>query len=190
MSEIAERILAALNEVHNTYEEPDADQRTAAYWWGRKDESVAWALCSCKLAAAHPVAQSLYLAHVADDISKFRQIKEWSYIAAAELAVVRRGPRNRKIVEDYAPYWAHQAARDGVALALWPEIPECIPGIGTRCALLGASKQAYQRIRDGVRSEARSLIEQFRDDLQGCLHGAVSRDFEERFARAISGMAA
>lgn len=182
MTTVAEAI-AALAQVHQVYEAPDADQRTAAYWWGKQDESVAWWLSLCKRVAADPIAQSLYLASVAEDLSHKRDVKDWAYRIAAEIAITPRygSQRNQPAVASYHPRWGRQAARDGVALALWPHLAEYVPGRNARAAELGCRDHAYQYIRDGVRARAIELVTMFRDDMEQCRSGRYRRDFMERW---------
>lgn len=178
----AAEVVAALKAVHEQNTPPDADQRTAAYWWGKPDESVAWWLCLCRRVAPDPVSQSLYIAHVAEDLSHKRDIKDWAYRVAAECAVDKRhGVRVRAAVESYRPEWGHVAARDGLALALWPHLADGVPGINRRTMELKCGGQAYQRIRDGVRDRAKELIAVFRSDMDQCLKSRYRRDFIERW---------
>lgn len=182
----SQAILLLLAGTHEGSLEPDCDQRTAAYWWGRPDDSVAWWLSMCKRVAADPISQSLYIAQVAEDLSHKRDIKDWAYRTAAELAITRRcrSQRNQPAVASYHPRWGRQAARDGVALALWPHLAEYVPGRNTRAAALGCRDHAYQYIRDGVRARAVELITMFRDDMEQCRVGHFRRDFTERWSAA------
>lgn len=180
----AAEIVAMLKTVHEQREDPDADQRTAAYWWGKPDDSVAWWLATCRMIAPHPIAQSLYLAHVAEDMSQRRALKDWAYEAAAKFASGKgAGPRRRAVVESYRTDWGHQAARDGVFMALWGDL-EDVPGITFRCGQFGCGKQAYQRVRDDVQGQAKDLIAGFRADMEVCRTGKYNRWFTERWERA------
>jgi hypothetical protein len=170
-------ILSALAEVH-TAEPPDIDQRTAAWWWGAQDEQIAWALCMCHTAAADPMAQSLYIAHVAEDLSRAREIKTWAYDVAQEIA--DEPHRHRKAVESYRLSWGHQAARDGVALALWPHLAECVYGYSQQARRLRCEPRAYLAIREGVLSRVRDTIAAFKYDLDSVAKSSYSRDFIER----------
>lgn len=184
---LKEKIIALIGALPKRAEidaDPDADQRTAAYWWGKPDDSVAWWLATCRMIAPHPIAQSLYIAHVAEDMSQRRAIKDWAYEAAAKFASGKgTGPRRRAVVESYRTDWGYQAARDGVFMALWGDL-EDVPGITSRCELFGCGKQAYQRVRDDVQGQAKDLIAAFRADMEVCRTGKYNRWFAERWERA------
>lgn len=184
---LKEKIIALIRALPKRAEidpEPDADQRTAAYWWGRPDDSVAWWLATCRMIAPHPIAQSLYLAHVAEDMSQRRAIKDWAYSVAAQFAGAKgSGQRRRSMVESYRLDWGHQAARDGVFLALWGDI-EDVPGITFRCDQFGCGKQAYQRVRDEITSQTRDMIAAFRSDMEQCRTGQRNRWFTQRWEEA------
>jgi len=184
---LKEKILALLRSLPKGAEidpDPDADQRTAAYWWGKQDDSVAWWLATCRMIASDPIAQSLYLAHVAEDMSQRRAIKDWSYAAAAKFAGAKgSGQRRRSVVESYRLDWGHQAARDGVFMALWGDL-EDVPGITYRCETFGCGKQAYQRVRDEIASQARDIIASFRADMEACRTGQHNRWFTQRWEDA------
>lgn len=186
-ADLADRVVAAIKALagtHEVYEEPDCDQRVAAYWWGRPDDSVAWWLSICGRIADDPVAQSLYLARVAEDMSQRRVIKDWAYRAAAKFAGAKgSGQRRRSMVESYRLDWGHQAARDGVFMALWGDL-EDVPGIVSRCERFGCGKQAYQRVRDEVCSQAKDLIASFRGDMEQCRTGQYNRHFRARWEDA------
>lgn len=176
--------VAALAGLYQGRDEPDAAQRTAAYWWGSQDEDVGWWLGLCKLVNS-PIAQSLYIAHVAEDVRHARGLKDWAYRAAVEYAGSRgSGQRKRSIVEAYRTGWGHQAARDGLFLALWPHLREDVPGIGKRCEAFGCGKQAYQRVRDEVMRQAGDLITGFGMDMEQCRRDRFSRDFRDRWELA------
>ena len=180
----AAQTVAALAGLYSAPETPDATQRTAAYWWGAQDEEVPWWLGLCKLVNS-AIAQSLYIAHAADDARQARGMKEWAYGVAAEYAVSRGGGvRRRAVVEAYSPAWGHQASRDGLAAALWPQLADEIPGRDKRCAELGVGHQAYQRIRDEVNRQASDLIVGFGMDMEQCRTDRFSRDFIGRWELA------
>jgi hypothetical protein len=161
---------------------PDVDQRVAGYWWGKPDDAVGWWLSLCSRVALHPIAQDLYLAHVADDTRHNRAIKDWAYEFAATAAVTpRAGQRKRRAVESYRLDWGRQAARDGVALALWPHLRECVAGINQQARRFGCRNDAYQYIREQVEGEAKSLIASFRSDMGMCYDNRFSRDFVSRW---------
>lgn len=181
----AAELVAQLAGLYARTERPDADQRTAAFWWGARDDEVAWALAICRMVAPDPIAQKLYIAHAAQDIRHARDIKDWGYRVAVEFAgSVGSGQRKRSQVEGYRPDWGQQAARDGLALALWPHLRDDIPGIGKRCEMFKCGKQAFQRVRDEVQRQACDLIAGFRLDMQETLDERFSRDFMRRWELA------
>ena len=180
----AAQTVAALSGLYERADEPDAAQRTCAYWWGAQDEDVAWWLALCKTVNS-PIAQSLYIAHVTEDVRHARGLKDWAYRVAVEYAGSRgSGQRKRSIVEAYRTDWGHQAARDGLAMALWPHLKDDVPGIGKRCEQFGVGKQAYQRIRDEVMRQAGDLITGFAMDMEQCRRDRFSRDFRDRWETA------
>ena len=127
----AAQTVASLAGLYQREVEPDAKQRTAGYWWGSQDEDVGWWLSLCRMVNPDP-AQALYIAHVAEDWRIARGLKEWAYRVAVEFAGSRgSGQRRRAQVEAYRTDWGHQAARDGLAMALWPELSGDVPGIGS-----------------------------------------------------------
>lgn len=178
-------LVAQLAGLYAAKERPDADQRTAAYWWGAQDDEVAWALAICKTVAPEPIAQRLYIAHVAEDARHARDLKDWGYRVAVEYAGSRgSGQRRRSQVEGYRTDWGHQAARDGLAIALWPHMRDDVPGIGKRCDAFGCGKQGYQRVRDEVQRQAGDLLTGFRLDMNETLDGRFSHDFRNRWEAA------
>jgi hypothetical protein len=177
----AAQTVAALAGMFEREAEPDAAQRTAAYWWGVQDDDVAWWLGLCKL-VNEPIAQSLYLAAVTEDTRQSRGLKEWGYRVAVDYAgSLGSGQRRRSLVEAYRPDWGHQAARDGLYMALWPHLRDDVPGIGKRCDQFGCGKQAYQRVRDEVSRQASDLIVGFSVDMEQCRTNRLSRDFIARW---------
>lgn len=177
----AAKTIASLAGLYVQQEAPDAAQRTAAYWWGSQDEDVGWWLALCRKVNPDP-SQRLYIAAVAEDWREAHRLKAWAYTVAVEYAgSVGSGQRRRSLVESYSPVWGHQAARDGLAMALWPELSGIVPGIGKRCEALGCGKQGYQRVRDEVMRTAGDLITGFAMDMEQCRKDRFSRDFRDRW---------
>lgn len=177
----AAKTVATLAGLYAKHETPDAAQRAAAYWWGAPDEDAGWWLGLCRMVNPDP-AQRLYIAHVAEDWRVAHKLKPWAYRVAVEYAgSVGSGQRKRSRVESYDPAWGHQAARDGLAMALWPELAGQVPGIGKRCEALGRGKQGYQRVRDEVMRQAGDLITGFSMDMEQCRQDRFSRDFRDRW---------
>jgi hypothetical protein len=175
-------VLQKLREVHED-SEPDIDQRIASYWGGKPDEDAAWWMGMARMVASEPVAGDLYLAHVSEDTAHFRRIKDWAYRVAVEFVGSKgSGQRKRSMVESYRVDWGHQAARDGVAIALWG--PDGVPGIVARAESFKCGKQAYQRVRDAVQNRTTDLIGEFRFWLR-CSKGEIhSHDFIDRWEAA------
>lgn len=166
---------------------PDIDQRVAAYWWGKPDPQVAWWLSLCRLVSMDKMAQSLYLAHVAEDLSQQRRIKDWAYTKAAEFVGAKgSGKRRRSLVESYRLDWGHQAARDGLAFALWGDIMD-VPGPSGRAEHFHCGRQAYVRVREEMERETRDQVAAFRSDMEMCMTGEFSRDFIDRWEVATGG---
>jgi hypothetical protein len=177
----AAQTVALLAGLYQRQDEPDAAQRTGAFWWGAQDEEVAWWLALCKMVNPAP-AQTLYIASVAEDMRAARALKPWAYRVAVEYAGSRgSGQRARSVVEAYRTDWGHQAARDGLAMALWPHLRDEVPGIGKRCEAFGVGKQAFQRVRDEVSRLAGDLITGFGMDMEQCRRNRFSRDFIARW---------
>lgn len=164
---------------------PDTDQRVASFWWGQPDEPVSWALSLAHTVSPDPIARHLYIAHVAEDTRHNRAIKDWGYRQAVEFVGARgSGQRRRSMVESYRPEWGQQAARDGLALAMWGHLRDCVPGIGKRAEALSCGKQAYQRVRDEVQRQTCDLIAGFRLDVTEILDERFSADFRNRWELA------
>jgi len=165
-----------LDDVHD-----NVAKRVASFWWGSRDEEVAWSLALCNT-VNEPIAQHLYLMHATEDARRARTAKEWAYMAAVDYAGGKgTGQRRRSLVEAYRPDWGHQAARDGLAMALWPHLREGVPGIGKRAEAYHCGKQGYQRVRDEVQRQACDLIAGFRLDMVESLGERFSRDFMARW---------
>lgn len=157
---------------------PEIDTRVAAFMAGTFDEEVAWWLGMANMVASDPVAQSVYLAHVCDAdthneylasqagaVQRYAAIKPWAYRVAVEFAGSKGSKqRRRSMVESYRPEWAHQCARDGVAIALWG--PAGVPGIAARASSLKCGTQAFQRVRDAVQNRTTDLIGDYRTGLR------------------------
>ena len=177
----AAQTVGMLAGMYEQRDEPDAVQRTAAYWWGAADVDVGWWLSLCKMVNPEP-AQHLYIAHVAEDWRVAHKLKEWAYMAAVEFSgSLGSGQRKRSQVEAYRTDWGHQAARDGLAMALWPELSGDVPGIVRRCERFACGKQGFQRVRDEVMRQAGDLITGFAMDMEQCRRNKFSRDFINRW---------
>lgn len=157
-------------------------KRVAAFWWGTPDQELVWALALARTVSSEPIADKLYLTHATEDLRYMREVKEWGYsVAVAFVGSKGSGQRRRSLVESYRPDWGHVAARDGMAMALWPELGKDVPGLGKRCEAFGCGKQAYQRVRDEVMRQTGDVIAGFRLDLAEALDERYSHDFRNRW---------
>lgn len=180
-AQTVKKLIATLVGTHEPRDPPDADQRTAAYWWGTPDEALRFSLGSADLMARDPIAGTLYLAKAAEDKTQFQRIKAWGYGVAAEYATGRTaGPRNRVRVEGYRAEWGRVAARDGLARALWPEMVDEMPGRDARCAVLKVGHDPFKRVRDEVENRAKRVIDEYRLDLENLLVDRVTPDMQHR----------
>lgn len=162
--------------------------RVASWWWGSPDEAIQDALTTAKLIAHEPINEAIYLARIADDTSKFRALKEWSYRVAVEFAGAKGSQqRRRSMVEGYRVDWGHQAARDGMARALWPRWLNDIPGRNIQCQRFGVGHQAYQRVRDEVEARTLEGFVNFMFDLACLVEGRWTRDMIARWEAVTGG---
>jgi hypothetical protein len=174
------------------HEQPDLHdeigKRVAAWWWGAPGDDVAGHLSSATLIAPHPIAHAIYMARVADDVSRFREMKEWAYDTALDFVGAKgSGQRKRSLVESFRPDWGRQAARDGLASALWPWRTDEIPGIGKRSEQFKCGKQAYQRVRDEVYGRALELYVGYMHDLSRAWQHTWTRDMIGRWESVTGG---
>lgn len=166
--------------VRELIDPPDIDQRVASFMGGTHDEDVAWWLGMANMVASDAAGQALYLAHVADECSKFRQIKDWAYRVAVEFVGSKGGKqRQRSMVESYRVDWGQAAARDGVAIAMWGA--DGVPGIVARAEQYKCGKQAYQRVRNAVQNRATDLIGDYRVSLRWAKGEIHSGDHVDRW---------
>ena len=171
------------------HEEPDTHdavaKRVAAWWGGSPDDEIAGHLSTARLIARHPVNEMIYFARVADDNSRFRSLKEWAYRTAVEYAGAKGSQqRRRSLIESYRTDWGHQAARDGMARALWPWLIDDMPGRNVQADRYGVGHQPYQRVRDEVQSRTLDAFIAYMFDL-GCLvEGRWTRDMIGRWEAA------
>lgn len=159
---------------------PDIDQIMASFCHAPLgDDRAAW-LQQAGMVSSDKIAGDLYLAQVAEADRKWRAIKDWGYLQAVEFVGSRgSGQRKRSQVESYRVDWGHQAARDGLAIAIFGA--EGVPGIAVRAEAFKCGKQAYQRVRDHVGQRAAELITEFRHFLDMARTGRYSREFTERW---------
>ena len=164
-------------------------KRVAAWWYGANDPELVWALGLARVVSTEPLADKFYLTHAVEDVRYMRALKEWGYSAAVQFVGSRgSGQRRRSLVESYRPDWGHVAARDGMAMALWPHLGDGVPGLGKRSESFGCGKQAYQRVRDEVMRQTGDVIAGFRLDLAEALDERYSHDFRNRWEQ-VTGRA-
>ncbi|MUV13569.1 hypothetical protein [Noviluteimonas gilva] len=194
MGKEVEKIIADLRAVYRNKADdgPDFDARAGAWWWGQTDDEFAYAVGSADLVSSDPVAKHLYLFSRAGDLAGAQAIASvisWCHGTAAEAASTAGGPRGRpQVVLDRESRWWRQAGQDGAALAMWGEASwwgdafrEAIPGINKRCAKYRCGSQAYGRVREYVEREAKSLIDNFKHDLESVLVGRYDPGFRARW---------
>lgn len=157
-------------------------KRVASFWWGTTDQELVWALGLARTVASDPIADKMYLTHATEDLRYMREVKEWGYRVAVDYAGSKgSGQRRRSLVEAYRADWGHVAARDGMAMALWPDMRNDVPGIVKRCETFYCGKQGYQRVRDEVMRQTGDVIAGFRLDLAEALEERHSADFRHRW---------
>jgi hypothetical protein len=133
-----------------------------------------------------PIATDLFLAKASQADRKWRQIKDWGYLKAVEYVGARKSEqRKRSMVESYRLDWGHQAARDGLAIALWGRVG--VPGSRERALSFKCGQQAYRRVRDEVECLATGQLTKASHFLEMCA-GIVpySNEFNYRM-RLLSG---
>lgn len=177
--------MTKLNDLRELYEAtgPDIDQIMASFCNAPiGDDRASW-LQQAGMVSSEKIAGDLYLARVAETDRMWRVIKEWGYLTAVEFVGSRgSGQRKRSMVESYRVDWGHQAARDGLAIAIFDA--DGVPGIAARAEQFKCGKQAYQRVRDHVGLKAADLITEFRHFLDMARTGRYSHEFIERWETA------
>lgn len=132
-------------------------------------EEFGWRVANARDIPDGPAAEALFDLHVMGRTARFdrnaRKVKDWGYIAAARFVASRRGTARFK---GYELPWGHQAARDGLWRAMWPEMAS--PGREARAKQFGITERPYVRVREHVRCEAEYLLLEFESVLSQ-LHG-------------------
>ena len=98
----------------------------------------------------------------ANYVRNARIVKDWAYVTADEFVASRRGSAR---FYAYTLAWGHQAARDGLFRAIWPELKT--PGREARSEQYGCSERQFVRVREHVLDEARNLLGEFEARLHG-----------------------
>lgn len=140
----------------------------AAWASGRSSEAFGFAAGRAQTVAGQ-VASDLYELYVMETLSSewreaTRRVKDWGYITAADFVSSRRGPQKFR---GYSLAWGHQAARDGLAEALWPHVRGT--GLAIRAIQFGVGERPYQRVRDHVTYEAKRLISLYESELSAAI---------------------
>lgn len=113
------------------------------------------------------IATDLFLSKASWADRKWPAIKEWGYLKAVEFVGSRKSEqRRRSLVESYRVDWGHQAARDGLAIAMWGRNE--IPGSRERALSFKCGQQAYRRVRDEVGTQATDLMTEAAHFLEMC----------------------
>lgn len=143
------------------------------------DDRAGW-LQMAGIVSSDKMAGDLYLASVAWADRRWREIKDWGYLKAVEYVGARKSPqRKRSMVESYRLDWGHQAARDGLAIALWGK--SHVPGSRERALHFKCGQQAYRRVRDEVGGKASELIAEFRHFVNMARTQQFSHEFIDRW---------
>lgn len=181
----AEAILQKLRDIYAPEDEHPIHRRVGAFFWGARDEEVAFLMGLCRMAADEPIAQLLYYWHCGEDMCggppASSKVSAWACGVAAEFAMTR-GRRGRKRLDSYRLDWGRQAAHDGVCLALFGDrVRDLMPGVNKRAERFKCRNEAYQRVRDHVQGEAKALVDDFRCDMERAADGKFSPDFRGRY---------
>lgn len=182
MSQLA--ALAAIDGTHELGQPPDIYQVFADFCTAPLGDVRASWLLGAGLVSSDKIATDMFLAKSADVRLKWRDIKDWGYLKAVEFVGARKSEqRKRSLVESYRIDWGHQAARDGLATAIYGEEAD-IPGIRARSLQFHCGQQAYQRVRDEVGSKANDLINEAAHWLEMCRSGKFSPEYKDRWELA------
>lgn len=128
---------------------------------GEAADRIGYAVAYAKSQCSDRIAEPLYTLYAVgasgvEASAHIRATKDWAYKEAASYA--SRG-RQR-----YRLDWGHQAARDGLCLALWPDDIRLfaeLPSNEQRAKQFGVGLGKYQRLRRHIQSEATKLIGEF-----------------------------
>lgn len=125
------------------------------------------------------LATDLFLTKASWADRAWPRIKEWGYLKAVEYVGARKSvQRGRSVVESYRVDWGHQAARDGLAIALWGACG--VPGSRERALHFKCGQQAYRRVRDEVGGLATDLLTEVEHYMEMC---AGLRPYSGEFIR-------
>jgi hypothetical protein len=145
-----------------------AKQIYVAWASGRSSEVVGGGAGIAKTKAGE-AASDLYELHCmetgsSDWAAATRRVKDWAYTIAAEFVSSRRGPA---MFRGYRLDWGRQAARDGLAAALWGHVRGT--GLAIRAIQFDIGERPYQRIRDHITDEAKRLLNAYETELSAAI---------------------
>jgi hypothetical protein len=130
-----------------------------------------------------PLATAMFLTKASWADRAWPQIKEWGYLKAVEYVGARKSEqRKRSLVESYRTDWGHQAARDGLAIALWGRWS--VPGSRERALSFKCGQQAYRRVRDEVGTQATDVLTEAAHFMEMCAGLRPPSDEYQRRLRA------
>jgi len=168
----------------------DLDQRYARF--AREplsDDEILWLSLASRVMPANSIADKLFLTSRSGCDCYLSDIAAWGDMVADGIAKAlyraKTGKRRRTYVEGYDARWGRQAARDGLAMAMFG--PRDIPGVVARADQFGCGKQAYQRVRDFVGGAAAVCMEEYRWALLWAMGRIRDRMFDARLD-GLNGM--
>lgn len=201
----AAQTVASLAGTHEVGEPPDIYTIFADFGREPLGDTRAWWLGMAQIVCSDPLATDMFLAKAAGVMDRDRDFKEWGYLQAVKFAGARGSEqRQRSGVGTYDLKWAHQAARDGMALGLWGgKHPDLIyngayvvnrtgwcevPGVHARAKQLGCSWSAYDAVRKKVSEAANDLINEAAFWLDMCRNGAFSSEYIRLWEQATQNV--
>lgn len=195
----AAKIVNALAGTHERGEPPDIYSVFADFSAESLTTEKGWWLGMVRTVCGNTsLPTDLFLAKASCTMGRTDRFKEWGYLTAAKFVGARASEqRRRSTVGAYRTDWGHQAARDGLALAIWGgKHPDLIynglyvvngtgwcevPGRDARAKQFGCTKEAYQAVRDEVGSRANDLITEAAHWLEMCMLGNYNGEFIRRW---------
>lgn len=195
----AAKTVASLAGTHEVGEPPDIYQVFADFSAESLTPEKAWWLGMVRTVCGNTsLPTDLFIAKASCTMGRVDRFKEWSYLTAAKFVGARQSEQRRQSrVGAYRVDWGHQAARDGLALAIWGgkhadliynglyvvnQTGWCeVPGVGARAKQFDCTKEAYQSVRDEVGGRANDLINEAAHWLAMCMSGKYSSEFIHRY---------
>jgi len=200
-AQTAKEALKALAGVHERTEDLPPDMYQVFADFGRETltaEKAFWLGLVRTVCGNTSLPTDLFIAKASGTMGRVGRFKEWGCLTAAQFVGPRESEqRRRSTVGAYRTDWGRQAARDGLALAIWgTKHPDVIynglyvvngtgwcdvPGVAARARQFGCTKEAYQSVRDEVGSKAGDLITEAEHWLEMCMTGKFSAEFIRRY---------